>query len=245
MKLSAALALTVAGGLTLAACGSSETRTANDEAVQGEAWLTPPVITGVEQRADGLIVRGDAAPGARVVLRTGQTAGFAASADKAGRFEIQMPSPDAALILIPEIQAGQMQTPGREQLLLIGGSAPLSALLSDGGASRRLGLAPLLDAVDGDGRGLVVSGRAEPGVEVTVMAGGMAVHAVAGDDRRWTASLSGVGDRSLDIKIGERVFDYPGPAGVADGLATRAGEGWRLTRALSPSARQTSWFPDA
>ena len=244
MKLSAALALPVAGALALAACGPAETRKAGDETVQGAAWLTPPVITGVEQRADGLIVRGDAAPGARVVLRTSETAGFAASADRAGRFEIQMPSPGAALILIPEIQTGQSQTPGREQLLLIGGGTPLSALLSDGGASRRLGLAPALDAVDGDGRGLVVSGRAEPGAEVTVTAGGVVVHAVAGDDRRWTAGLSGVGDRPLDIKVGDGVFDYPGPAGQADGQAARVGKGWRLTRALSPSARQTSWFPD-
>lgn len=240
-----ALAGTLAAGLMLTSCGPSQKHAEGDEAAQDQRWLTPPLVTGVEQRADGLIVRGDAAPGARVVLRTSETAGFATSADKAGRFEIQMPSPGAALILIPEIQNGQSQTPGREQLLLIGGAAPLAALMSDGGASRRLGLAPALDAVDGDGRGLVVSGRAEPGTEVTVTAGGVVVHAVAGDDRRWTAGLSGAGDRPLDIKVGDRVFDYPGPAGTADGQAARAGKGWRLTRALSPSARQTSWFPDA
>ena len=86
----------------------------------------------------------------------------------------------------------------------LGGGDGVLALLSDGGASRRLGLAPLLDAVDGDGRGLVVSGRAEPGVEVTVMAGGMAVHAVAGDDRRWTASLSGVGESIFECSAAGR-----------------------------------------
>lgn len=245
MLQAATLAGTLAAGLLLTACSPSEKRTAGEEAPQDGGWVTPPLVTGVERRADGLIVRGHAAQGARVVLRTGQNAGFATSADRAGRFEIRMPPPGAALVLIPEIQSGQSRTPGREQLLLIGGDAPLAALLSDGGASRRLGLAPALDAVDGDGRGLVVSGRADPGARVTVRAAGVAVQVVAGDDGRWTAGLSSAGDHPLRLEIGDVAFDYPGPAASADGQVVRAGKGWRLTRALSATARQTSWFPDA
>lgn len=244
MLQAAALAGALAAALVLTSCGPSGNRTSGDETSNEGGWVTPPLVTGVEQRADGLIVRGDAAPGARVVLRTGQNAGFAASADEAGRFEVQMPSPDAAQILIPEIQSGQSRTPGREQLLLIGGGAPLAALLSDGGASRRLGLTPALDAVDGDGRGLIVSGRAEPGTKVTVTVAGVVIQTVAGQDRRWTAGLSSAGDRPLRIEVGDAAFDYPGPGASADGQVVRAGQGWRLTRALSPSARQTSWFPD-
>jgi len=124
--------------------------------------------------------------------------------------------------------------------LVIRGDAPPSL-------SRRLSPGPALDSVDGDGRGLVAAGRARPGSRVSVSAdGGSVVEAIANAEGRWVAALPNVGDRRVDIVAGGAAFTYPGPAGgEASGQIERTDGGWRLSRLLSASARQTSWFPDA
>lgn len=237
--------------MVLAGCNAPVERSKGEEAPQDGGWAAAPRIGAVVRQGAGLVIRGDAPPGARVVLRGDQETAFAAGADAAGRFELHVGVMPTAMLLTPEVQIGQFPAPGPEQLILAAGdgvtdTTMLAALLIEGGASRRLSPGPMLDSVDGDGQGLVAAGRARPGGRVSVSAdGGVAVEAVANADGRWMAALPSVGDRPVNITVGGTKFAYPGPAGAASvGLIERSGSGWRLTRLLSPSARQTSWFPD-
>lgn len=212
----------------------------------GEAvWLAAPRILSVTpQSGGGVLVRGEAAPGARVVLSGGTGAVMAASADASGRFELPVVADAIGQVLTPEIQIGQASTPGPQRLLLAGEPARLAALLTDGGASLRLTPGPALDALDGDGRGLLATGRAEPGRRVEIRAGGGVAEALADADGRWVAVVPVIGDQAAVVEAAGRAFRYPGP-GPSINRAERAGEGWRVTRVLSGVARQTTWFPDA
>ncbi|WEK59099.1 MAG: hypothetical protein P0Y52_06020 [Candidatus Brevundimonas phytovorans] len=238
--------------MMLAGCNAPVERSNGEEAPQDGGWAAAPRISAVVRQGPGLVIRGDAPPGARVVLRGDQDTAFAAGADASGRFELYVGVMPAPLLLTPEVRIGQFPAPGPERLLLAGepgggDQTLLAAMLIEGGASRRLSPGPALDSVDGDGQGLVAAGRARPGVRVSVSTdGGATVEAVAGADGRWTAPLPGAGDRRMTIRAGGAVFIYPGPAGgAALGQIERVDQGWRLTRLLSPAARQTSWFPDA
>ncbi|MNS13694.1 hypothetical protein D3C72_452930 [compost metagenome] len=239
----------VGAALLLAGCGEPAGGAKGEEARQDGGWTASPRIRVVERQGEGVVVRGEASPGARVVLRGGQDLAFAVGADEAGRFELHVGQLAGAVIMTPEVQIGQFPAFGPERLLLAGEGAPLAALLVEGGASRRLSRGPVLDSVDGDGRGLVASGRAKPGGQVRVVVdGGGEVTAGADSNGRWVAALPGLSDRSATVIVGGARFDYPG-AGAAEGDVSgrieRAGEGWRVTRSLSGRARQTSWFPDA
>ena len=238
------LGLAVCAGLMVAACGAP--RQIQDEPAGDEQdnWAAAPHIVSVTAQRAGVLVSGQAPPGARVILSDGAGAAMAAGVDAKGRFEL--PVGDAALgrVLIPEVQIGQTPAPGPERLLLAGKEAVLGALLIDGGASRRLTQGPRLDAVDGDGRGLVASGRSEPGQRIEVRSEDETVVAVADATGFWIAFLTNVGDRAVQISVEGDAYAYPGP-GATTGRAERAGEGWRVTRVLSGTARQTSWFPDA
>ena len=243
LRLSLSLALGLATALS--ACGSPKSDTEADAAeVQDGDWMATPRITSVlSQTSGGVLVRGEAAPGARVILGGTDGSVVAAAADARGRFELHVSPAAVGQILTPEIQIGQATTPGPERLLVVGGTGGLAALLTDGGASLRLTPGPTLDALDGDGRGLIASGRADPGKKVAVRAGGGTAHGVADSHGRWGVVVPVVGDRASDIEVEGRVFHYPGP-GVSADRAERAGEGWRVTRQLSSAARQTTWFPD-
>lgn len=232
--------------LALSGCSAPAERAKGEEAPQDGGWTVSPRITAVEREGAGLIVRGDASPGARVVLRGDQDVAFAAGTDASGRFELRVAALPSAMLLTPEVQVGQFPASGPEQLILAGDGEGLAALLIEGGASRRLSEGPALDSVDGDGRGLLVAGRARSGARVAVSAdGGDRLEVGADASGRWTAALPNVGDRPVTITIDGASFAYPGPAPAGEvGLVERAGSGWRLTRQLSASARQTSWFPD-
>ena len=232
--------------LGLASCHAPAERSGGDQAPQEGGWMATPRITSVERQGAGVIVRGDAPPDARVVLRGDQDTAFGAGADAAGRFDVRVGVLTSPLLLTPEVQIGQFPAPGPEQLLLVGEGRLLAATLIEGGASRRLSAGPALDSVDGDGKGVLLSGRAAPGALLSVSGGGGAAVEVNVDaSGRWTAALTNIGDHPTRIQVGDASFAYPGPTeGAAVGRIERAGEGWRLTRTLSSSARQTSWFPD-
>ncbi|WP_436357865.1 hypothetical protein [Brevundimonas sp. CEF1] len=239
----------IGAALLLAGCGEATEGVKGEEARQDGGWTASPRIRVVERQGDGVVVRGEASPGARVVLRGGQDLAFAVGADNAGRFELHVGQLPDAVIMTPEVQIGQFPAFGPERLLLAGEGAPLAALLVEGGASRRLSRGPVLDSVDGDGRGLAASGRATPGGQVRIVVdGGGEVTASADSAGRWVAALPGLSDRSASIVVGGTSFSYPGPGPAevdTSGRIERSGEGWRVTRSLSGRARQTSWFPDA
>lgn len=240
LRLSLSLALATA----LSACSPPENDAEGDAAeVQDADWMATPRITSVIPQGDGgVLVRGEAAPGARVILGGADGSAVAAGADAQGRFELHVGPSAVGQVLTPEIQIGQATTPGPQRLLVFGEAERSAALLTDGGASLRLTPGPVLDALDGDGRGLVASGHAAPGQKVVVRSGGGSAQAVADSRGRWVVAVAGAGDQASDIEVGGTTFHYPGPGPA--GRVERAGEGWRTTRQLSGAARQTTWLPD-
>ncbi|WP_449253000.1 hypothetical protein [Brevundimonas naejangsanensis] len=241
LTLAAFLSLTVAG------CGSPPQPPEEPKQADQENWAAAPHIDKVtlqgSRQGSGVVVSGQAPPGARVILSNALGEAMAAGADSHGRFELPVGREALGHVLTPEIQIGQTPTPGPERLFLAGDGAIVAALLIDGGPSRRLTDGPALDAVDGDGRALLASGRAKPGQRVEVKSEGETAVAVADEAGLWTTPLSRVSDRAVQIEVAGERYAYPGP-GPATGRAERAGQGWRVTRALSDAARQTSWFPD-
>ena len=239
----ASLSLVLATALS--ACGSPKPEAEADPAeAQEDDWMTTPRIFSVSTQGDGgVLVRGVAAPRARVILSGTDGPAVAAGADAQGRFELHVGAAATGQVLTPEIQIGQTATPGPQRLLVVGEGRQAAALLTDGGPSLRLTPGPALDALDGDGRGLIASGRADPGQKIVVRAGGMSAQAVADSRGRWVAPVATASDRGGDIEVDGTVFHYAGP-GAPAAHAERAGEGWRITRGLSGSAYQTTWLPD-
>lgn len=243
----ARLTLAACLGLTILGCSGPRPSAEEPKNADQDNWAAAPHIDKVTLQGSGhgsgVLVSGQAPAGARVILSNALGQAMAAGADSQGRFELPVGREALGHVLTPEIQIGQTPTPGPERLFLAGDSAIVAALLIDGGPSRRLTDGPTLDAVDGDGRALLASGRASPGQRVEVRSEGETAVAVADEAGRWTAPLARVGDRSVQIEVGGERYAYPGP-GPATGRAERAGLGWRVTRSLSDAARQTSWFPD-
>jgi hypothetical protein len=238
------LGLAACLGLVAAGCGAPSSVQEEPTETEQESWAAAPHIDRVTTQRSGFLISGQAPPGSRVVLSSAVGAAMAAGADARGRFELPVGAEAVGYVLTPEIQIGQTPVPGAERLLLAGEGAVVGALLIDGGASRRLTEGPSLDAVDGDGRGLLLSGRSDPGRRIEVRSEGETVVAVADEAGFWVAPLSRVSDREAHIEVGDDRYIYPGP-GPATGRAERAAQGWRVTRVLSGAARQTSWFPDA
>lgn len=239
LKLSLATCL----GLTIVGCSGPRQPMEEPKQADQDNWAAAPHIDKVSLQGSGVVVSGQAPAGARVILSNAMGQAMAAGADSQGRFELRVGREALGHVLTPEIQIGQTPTPGPERLFLAGDGAVVAALLIDGGPSRRLTDGPALDAVDGDGRALLASGRSTPGQRVEVTSEGETAVAVADEAGLWTAPLSQAGDRAVQIEVGGERYAYPGP-GPATGRAERAGQGWRVTRALSDAARQTSWFPD-
>lgn len=250
MKRRIASGAAVAAGLFLTlASGCSEPTPVASPTPSNPAgqWTAPPQITGVSVTADGLLVRGLAEPGGRVVLRGETGAGYAASSDGDGRFEIHMATPGDDLMLIPEAQVGQDSIPAPERLLILRGGRGPVALLRSGRASLRLDAAPVLGAVDSDGRVLLASGRAGTTAQgVAVSAGdGPVMNAAADDGGRWTAVLNRAGGGEVVVKVRDAAFTYPGDSTPADGAFSveRAGWGWRVGWKSATGAPQTTWLP--
>lgn len=210
-------------------------------------WTAPPRITSVSVAADGLTVRGVAEPGGRVVLRREAGAAYAASSGDDGRFEIHMAAPADDLLLMPEAQVGQDAVPAPERLLILrGGNGPI-VLLRPGRASLRLDAAPVLGAIDSDGRVLLASGRTGATAQSVPVAfgDGSIMTVIPDEDGRWTAVLNATGGGGV-VRVRDAAFAYPGDASApADGFSVeRAGSGWRVSWIGAAGAPQTTWLPD-
>ncbi|WP_305303394.1 hypothetical protein [Brevundimonas sp.] len=214
-----------------------------------EGWTRPPMIRSVQRIPGGLVFSGQAEPGARVVLRSDSGPAHAAAADDQGRFEIRMIAPVGDLLLRPETQVGQDAAATPERLLIVAGGRGPVAILRTGGATRRLDRAPVLGAVDSDGRMRLVSGRSQPaGPPIDLQAGGESGRVTPDASGRWSLVLTpSMGPD--EIRVGGRAFLWPGEgAGVAEGGGTqveRAGAGWRVVWSGPAGGRQTTWLPDA
>ena len=236
--LCAVIVFSAASGL--AACGDRQAGTETTTDAATVSWAMPPRLDSVVPAQASLIFRGQAQPGGRVVLRSSDGAAFAAVADDKGRFDIRMAAPAGSVMLSPETQVGQEASPAPQRLVILDGGRGPVALLTPGGPTRRLNAAPVLGAVDADGRSILISGRAAPGGDVSVqIADGAAVAVQTGPEGDWSLSAAGVGPRRITVE-GE-AFVYPGGSGTTG----RAGEGWRVEWAAPDGARLTTWLPDA
>lgn len=233
----------VAGGA--AACSPSPPeRTANDAEAARE-WARPPVIERVERTGSTLVVSGVADPEARVVLRGNDGAAFAATADSRGGFEIRVPAPAGHLLLRAETQNGQDAAPSPDRLLVLAAGRGPIAVLRPGGATRRLDAAPVLGAIDSDGRMRLASGRFPAGTEaVEVQSGGETVQVAPDADGRWSVILA-ARDGPDHIRVAGRDFPWPGDAvGSPELTAERMEGGWRIRWAGPGGAGQATWLPD-
>lgn len=228
----------VSAAAGLGGCGDGAAEKREVEAPAAAGWAIPPRIEAVLFAEARLIVRGQAQPGGRVVLRSAEGAAFAAVADDAGKFEIRMATPAGPVILTPETQVGQEASPALQRLLILDGGRGPIALLAPGAPTRRLDRSPALGAVDSDGASLLISGRSAPDGAVEATVDGRTLSATAGPDGGWRLAARDAGI----ITVGGATFAYPGDAGGA-GWAERAGQGWRVRWAAPDGARQSTWLP--
>lgn len=225
----------------LAAACSPAPDQAGMEAVgsQADAWLQPPVVEQVSRTTAGLSVTGVAGPGARVVLRGAAGQAFAASADQNGRFDVRLDPGSTDLILTPEVQNGQDTATSPSRLVLLA-SGP-AAVLTVGDATRRLDGEPGgLDAADGDGRLVILSGRTAVNAAVVVAIDGEGREVTAGATGRWTlAAPAG----ASAVAVGGRGYRLPSLT-AGDGGVSRAGEGWLVRWSPPGEGSQAVWLPD-
>jgi hypothetical protein len=241
----------VAVGMALAlvtACSEPATVAASVPDGTASNWTAPPQITSVTVGADGLQVRGLAEPGGRVVLRREAGTAYAASADASGRFDIHMAAPADDLMLMPEAQVGQDAVPAPERLLILrGGRGPI-VLLRPGQASLRLDTAPILGAIDSDGRVLLASGRTGPTAQTVPVSvdNGPAMAVTPDQTGHWTAVLNTTGSNGVIVRVRDAAFAYPGDSVPATSTFSveRAGSGWRVSWKSAAGAPQTTWLPD-
>lgn len=214
---------------------------APDAAASG--WTRPPAILSVRRASASLVFTGEAEPGTRVVLRNDSGAAYAAAADGRGRFEIRMAAPAGDLWLQPETQIGQDAAPSPDRLLIVAGGRGPIAILRSGGPTRRLDRAPVLGAVDSDGRMRLASGPATGTVPIEVQAGGESVR-VTPAAGRWSLMLRPASGPDV-IEAGGTRFVWPGESGPGVvPRVERAGPGWRAVWTGAGGARQTTWLPD-
>lgn len=238
-----AAALLAGGG---AGCSPTPSEPGKTRADAVSAWTRPPIIERVDRLAQGLSVSGVAEPGARVVLRSDHGEAFAASADAEGHFDVRVTASTAPLLLRPETQVGQDAAPSPDRLLVLpSGQGPI-AVLRPGGATRRLGPAPALGAVDSDGRMRLVSGRTTPGAaRVEVRHGGETVEVAPDADGFWSVMLAPRPGPD-QVTVGGRTFVWPGEGAASFGAlqVERAASGWRINWTGPDGGRQSTWLPD-
>ncbi|MBX9707110.1 MAG: hypothetical protein K2X61_04160 [Caulobacteraceae bacterium] len=225
--------------LAAAACGERPSSQQTEGAIE-TAWVTPPVIQTATVAAGSLTLSGTASPGGRVVVSDPNGEQFAVAADDQGGFRLVMPGPDRPTLYQLEVQSGQARylAPGR--LLVTSSSGGPIAFVSAGAATQRFDPSPPLDAVDADGRAMILSGRAEAGASVRIEAG-VARDVTADRSGRWSAALAGLPG---SIRVNGQGFDPALSAEGPDGLSVASG-GWQLIWTAPDGARQVTWFPAA
>ncbi len=232
-----------AGGA--AACSPNPPERGAGDAEAAREWARPPVIERVERAGSNLVISGAADAGGRVVLRGDDGAAFAATAGPGGGFEIRVPAPSGHLLFRAETQVGQDAAPSPDRLLVLAAGQGPIAVLRPGGATRRLDAAPVLGAIDSDGRMRLASGRVAAGTEaVEVQSGDETVQVVPGADGRWSVILA-ARDGADHIRVAGQDFPWPGDgAGSPELTAERMESGWRIRWAGPGGAAQTTWLPD-
>ena len=231
---------------SLGACGEAGPEPAEPSGSES-GWATPPVIETVEQDADHILVSGRAGAGSRVRLTASDGAAHGASADPDGLFQVRLPQAETARLVQPSILRTGEIVPGEGWLFLPPGSDDRAALLRPGSAAVRFNQA-LMGAVDYDGSGVLVSGRAGAGGEVRVTVDGSpAAVALASADGRYVARLPPTPPGLHVI----RATSGPATAAVSIQLsapetgtfqASATDSGWRVIWPLPGGGSQATWI---
>ncbi|CAN5276203.1 hypothetical protein BH10PSE1_BH10PSE1_05200 [soil metagenome] len=231
--------------ISVAAC-SEPVRQPAQTSLGSSDWVTTPLILGAERTAQGLTLRGVAAPAGRVVVRGAAGVAYATSADDQGRFTLRIGSPAVDTLFVVETQYGQDAAPAPYRLLVTGDVGGPIALLTPGGPSHRLDMTGPLDAIDSDGRTMLASGRSRPGAVVPITIGGGAPIAVqTGPDGRWIEQMEG---GASTISVGGRSYvrpDLSAPLAGTPLTVTAAAGGRRVSWSAPGGSAQQTWFPDA
>ena len=235
-----ALVAFVATGLSssLAGCGR-EPEVAQLQGRSESGWRQPPSVARVGWGNGEVLLDGVADPGARVVFAGENGQAYAGTADAGGQFHISLRVPEGGLMLRPRVQVGERFAEGPGLLFLSRGPNPVAAVLFAGEGAFRLDGQTGLDAIDADGKTLIVSGRVGHDKKPSLRVAGVLVPAEPNDDGRWAVVVP-FGAGGAQIELDGRVYQYPG-MGTQDRVLTR--EGWALRRNFVGGAVQTTWLP--
>lgn len=233
-------ALIVAGFVIVSGCDQQPIAAATTE--QGQSrWLQPPSIVSVEWSASHALISGVASGGARVVFVGSGEATYAASADAKGEFSLTVRVPDEGLILQPRLQLDRSSVAGPGQLFISPQEIGTAAIVFPGeGAYRLTGDGPL-DAVDSDGRTLIISGRTIGAEVEPLFVGGNEIPTLANEDGRWAVVVPFDGS-TAGISIGGRRYLYREDSAPSV-LNASDSSGWYIRRDLGQGAVQTTWLP--
>lgn len=229
----------IAVALGLGACSSPQ-KGLGEDAPETSGWVTPPSIDRADRTAQGLMLRGMASPSGRVVVRGEGDIGYATGADQTGRFVLRIAAPLTDTLFVVETQSGQDAFPSPDRLLVAHG---IVALLTPGGASRRLDQSGPLAAIDTDGRTTIASGQTNAGASIPIsLDGGMPTLIRADTKGRWMIPVPA---GTSTISIGVRLYVLPPLiASGAKGFSIQGvGDGLSVTWTIPGGASQTTWLP--
>lgn len=237
--------LLLAGLALLAAACGPRPPAAMTETPPPSAWTAPPRVTEATMRGGVWIVTGQATPNGRVALRRDTGEAFAASADRQGVFTVRAPVAGAVERMAIEAQRGQ-NVARRDWLLLPAAEFDAPAVVvSPGAGARVLGPPALIQAIDYDGASQRVSGRVQPGEQVTIVnALGQETTVTADAEGRFGASAP-PGPVRVRGPDGERRAEAPATTPLAPeaGASLRvATGGWAGAWRLEDGAVQSIWI---
>ncbi len=242
-----ALAVAMAG---LTACGPAEPVSGTAGARGAAGWSTPPTLLQVAADAGGVVVLGQANPEARVRAMNVDGATFGATADRNGRYAIQIPGSAPRLLSVAAEDDGRFAA--IDGVLFVPPSAPQAAALlrpGDGARPVQSDASFRLTAVDYDqAGGVAVSGQAPAGQPVEVwLDGALAAQGAADSAGRFALPLAarvGPGPHTFRIVSGEarreRTVTLTPPETVQAFVAEPEVGGWRVKWPLPGGGSQST-----
>lgn len=240
MRRTALLAGFLAATLAIGACRArpdQEPATVLTEAEKAGYLPAPEIAQVVPGPAGGVIVHGAAKPGGRIRATTPSGEAYGATADRDGRFALELPAREATLLVALSVEERGRSTPAEGWLFVPTGELSRAALLRPGAAAEVLGAEPgALAAVDYDlAGGAALSGKVDANVAVRISVdGSQAGEAVSGADGRYQLRLARLspGARRIQVAAGDDRVERDvalaaaAPAGAFG--AVRESGGWRV-----------------
>ncbi len=212
----------------------------------------PPVVTSVSAGPGGVqLVKGVAAPDARIRALTPDPASYGATAGHDGRFSLELPAIGRGRLVHISIEAADRSTPAIGWLFIPPDKPERAVLLRPGTAAATLEGAGLLAAIDYDpGGAAAASGRTKPNAAVEIFVDGeKAGDAKAGPSGGWSVRLATAkplaeGPHAIHVQTSDArvdrtvVLSSHKAAGVFQ--AVREPDGWRVDWTPSGGGAQTT-----